>query len=60
MFNISFGCMLFLGLEIMTWVDINRIFERKIVNTRGDQKVCEKVLLYRIAFMDCNERNSQS
>ena len=29
-----------------------------VLSTRGDQKVRGKVLLYHIAFMDCNE-NSQ-
>ena len=31
----------------------------KIICTRGDRKVCEKVLLNHIAFIDCNE-NSQT
>ena len=28
---------------------------KKLINTRGDQKVRGKVLLNRIAFIDCNE-----
>ena len=30
---------------------------KSMVNTRGDQKVCGKVLLNRIAFIDCNENS---
>ena len=30
---------------------------KKVQSTRGDQKVCGKVLLHRIAFIDCNENS---
>ena len=30
---------------------------KKVLHTRGDQKVRGKVLLNRIAFIDCNENS---
>ena len=45
--------------DVEKWFYINLLkgTATLVISTRGDQKVCGKVLLNRIAFIDCNENS---